>query len=204
MSMTVAHIEVPEAKIAALCRDNGIRKLALFGSVLTDRFSDDSDIDVLVEFRPHERIGFFRLADIQDELSRLLDGRTIDLRTPMDLSRHFREEVVRDASVVYAEPGTIRLRHMHEPVTMALHMAAGRSRTELSSDPMLAMALTRTLEILGEGASRLSDEAPSFYEHPIRENGCDAKPADPRIFRCGSGYRLDDRRRGSPSPSACP
>jgi uncharacterized protein with HEPN domain len=56
-------------------------------------------------------------------------------------------------------PDTIRLRHMHEPVTMALHMAAGRSRTELSSDPMLAMALTRTLEILGEGASRLSDEA---------------------------------------------
>src|ERR1039458_9642585 len=50
MSMTVAHIEVPEAKIAALCRRNGIRKLALFGSVLTDRFSDDSDIDVLVEF----------------------------------------------------------------------------------------------------------------------------------------------------------
>jgi uncharacterized protein with HEPN domain len=48
---------------------------------------------------------------------------------------------------------------MREAVTMALHMAAGRSRTELSSHPMLAMALTRTLEILGEAASRLSDEA---------------------------------------------
>ena len=102
--MTVANIEIPTEEVAALCRRNGIRKLALFGSVLTDRFSDDSDIDVLVEFRPHERVGFFRLADIQDELSRLLDGRAIDLRTPMDLSRHFREEVVRDASVVYAEP----------------------------------------------------------------------------------------------------
>jgi len=100
MSMMVAHIAIPEAEIAALCRRNGIRKLALFGSVLTDH----SDINVLVEFRPHERIGFFRLAEIQEEISRLLDGRTIDLRTPMDLSRHFREEVVRDASVVYAEP----------------------------------------------------------------------------------------------------
>ena len=96
----VAHIAIPEAEIAALCRRNGIRKLALFGSVLTDH----SDINVLVEFRPHERIGFFRLAEIQEEISRLLDGRTIDLRTPLDLSRHFREEVVRDASVVYAEP----------------------------------------------------------------------------------------------------
>jgi predicted nucleotidyltransferase len=100
MSMMVAHIAIPEAEIAALCRRNGIRKLALFGSVLTDH----SDINVLVEFRPHERIGFFRLAEIQEDISRLLDGRTIDLRTPLDLSRHFREEVVRDASVVYAEP----------------------------------------------------------------------------------------------------
>jgi uncharacterized protein with HEPN domain len=48
---------------------------------------------------------------------------------------------------------------MHEAVTMALQMAVGRSRMDLSSDPMLAMALTRTLEILGEAASRMSDEA---------------------------------------------
>jgi predicted nucleotidyltransferase len=87
--MTVANIEVPTEEIAALCRRNGIRKLALFGSVLTDHFSDHSDIDVLVEFRPHEPVGFFRLSDIQDELSRLFDGRTIDLRT-LDLSRHLR------------------------------------------------------------------------------------------------------------------
>jgi uncharacterized protein len=102
--MTAAHISVPEEELAALCRRNGIRKLALFGSVLTDRFSDHSDIDVLVEFRPGERVGFFRVADIQHEIGRLFGGRRIDLRTPMDLSRHFREEVVRDASVVYAEP----------------------------------------------------------------------------------------------------
>ncbi|MGA2134663.1 MAG: nucleotidyltransferase domain-containing protein [Bryobacteraceae bacterium] len=102
--MTVAHIAIPEAKIMELCRRKHIRKLALFGSVPTDRFSNDSDIDVLVEFWPRERVGFFRLADIQNELSRLFEGRAMDLRTPMDLSRHFREEVVRDASVVYAEP----------------------------------------------------------------------------------------------------
>lgn len=101
--MTVAQLEIPEAQIGELCRRYGIRRLAFFGSVLTNRFSETSDIDVLVEFRPGERVGFFRLADIEDEMSRLLDGRKIDLRTPMDLSRYFRNEVVRDALTVYGE-----------------------------------------------------------------------------------------------------
>jgi uncharacterized protein len=95
--MTVAQIEISETHIIDLCRRNGIRKLALFGSVLTNRFSDSSDVDVLVEFQPQERVGFFRLADVESELSRLLGGRRVDLRTPMDLSRYFREEVVRSA-----------------------------------------------------------------------------------------------------------
>ena len=102
--MTVAQIQIPETEITELCRRNGIRKLALFGSVLTNRFSDSSDVDVLVEFRPKERVGFFRLADVESELSSLLGGRKVDLRTPMDLSRHFRDEVVQRALVLYAEP----------------------------------------------------------------------------------------------------
>ena len=102
--MTVAHIEIPETELAKLCQRNGIRKLALFGSALTDRFSQSSDIDLLVEFHPHQRVGFFRLADSENELKQLLSGRRVDLRTPMDLSRHFREEVVRSAQVLYAEP----------------------------------------------------------------------------------------------------
>ena len=101
--MTVTNIEIPEAEVAKVCQRNGIRKLALFGSVLTDRFSESSDIDVLVEFQPDAHVGFFRLADIENELSRLWAGRRVDLRTPMDLSRHFREQVARDALAVYAE-----------------------------------------------------------------------------------------------------
>jgi predicted nucleotidyltransferase len=101
--MTAAQIEILQVKIPDFCRRNGIRKLALFGSVLTNRFSDSSDIDVLVELRTGERVGFFHLADMEEELSRLLGGRKVDLRTRMDLSRHFRDEVVRTASVAYAE-----------------------------------------------------------------------------------------------------
>jgi predicted nucleotidyltransferase len=102
--MTVAQIEIPQPRIDDLCRRNGIRKLALFGSVLTDRFSVSSDVDVLVEFRPGTRVGFFRLAEIEEQLSREFGGRKVDLRTPMDLSRHFRDQVIRDALVIYAEP----------------------------------------------------------------------------------------------------
>src|SRR5882724_7787979 len=102
--MTVAQFRIPEAEIIELCRRNGIRKLALFGSVLTSRFSDSSDVDLLVEFKPQERVGFFRLADVEAELSRLFGGRKVDVRTPMDLSRYFRDEVVQSALVLYAEP----------------------------------------------------------------------------------------------------
>jgi len=102
--MTIAQIQIPKPEVVDLCRRNGIRKLALFGSVLTNRFSDSSDVDVLIEFRPQERVGFFRLADVEAELSRLLAGRKVDVRTPMDLSRYFRDEVVRNALVLYAEP----------------------------------------------------------------------------------------------------
>ena len=102
--MTLAQINVPEAEIADFWSRNGIRRLALFGSVLTDRFSDSSDIDILVEFRPKERVGFFRLAEMEAELSRILGGRKVDLRTPMDLSRRFRNDVLGTAVPVYAEP----------------------------------------------------------------------------------------------------
>jgi predicted nucleotidyltransferase len=86
----------------AFCRRHRIRKLGFFGSVRDERFGPDSDVDVLVEFEPDVRIGLIRLAGIELELSRLL-GRKADLRTVPDLSRYFREEVVREKTdLVYA------------------------------------------------------------------------------------------------------
>ncbi len=98
-----AQIPVPETEIAEFCRSNGVRMLAFFGSVPTERFSDSSDVDVLVEFRPGERVGVFRLADMEEHLGRLLGGRKVDLRTPKDLSIYFRDQVLRNALVAYAE-----------------------------------------------------------------------------------------------------
>ncbi len=88
--------------LARLCRRHHIRRLSLFGSTLRGIGRPDSDVDLLVEFEPDAVPGLFGLAAIEAELSELLGGRRVDLRTPEELSRHFREEVIRTAEVQYA------------------------------------------------------------------------------------------------------
>jgi predicted nucleotidyltransferase len=90
----------PDA-LADVCRRHHIRRLSLFGSTLKGTAGPDSDIDLLVEFERDAKPGLFDLANIENELSNLLGGRRVDLRTPEDLSRHFRDEVVREAAVQY-------------------------------------------------------------------------------------------------------
>ncbi len=97
-----AQIPIDRQRIAEFCRANHIRKLALFGSVLRDDFGPDSDIDVLVEFEPGQKVGFFRLAALQREFSNLLEGREVQLYTAAMLSRFFRDKVVAAAEVHYA------------------------------------------------------------------------------------------------------
>ena len=88
--------------LAAVCRRHAIRRLSLFGSVLEGTARPDSDVDLLVEFVPGSEPGLLGLAAIEAELSDLLRGRRVDLRTPADLSRHFRGEVMSTAVAQYA------------------------------------------------------------------------------------------------------
>ena len=97
----MARIAIDRDKIAEFCRKHHIRRLAFFGSVLRDDFRPDSDVDVLVEFEPGHVPGFIRLGEMDCELSDLLGGWKVDLRTPEDLSRYFRDEVVASAEVLY-------------------------------------------------------------------------------------------------------
>jgi len=94
-------IGIPHRKIAGFCRRHHIRKLSLFGSVLRDDFGPDSDVDVLVEFLPGHTPGYFSLFDMETELSTLLGGRKTDIRTSQDLSRYFRDQVIREARALY-------------------------------------------------------------------------------------------------------
>ena len=81
--------------LAELCRRHRISRLSLFGSVLKGTDRPDSDIDLLVEFEPGATPGLLGMASIEAELSELLGGRRVDLRTSEDLSRYFRDDVVR-------------------------------------------------------------------------------------------------------------
>lgn len=94
-------IQIDHTRLATFCEENHIVKLAFFGSVLTEHFGEDSDVDVLVEFDPDHIPGMIRLCGMERVLSDLL-GRRVDMRTPNDLSRHFRDEVVSKALVQYA------------------------------------------------------------------------------------------------------
>ncbi|HYE63664.1 MAG TPA: nucleotidyltransferase family protein [Phycisphaerales bacterium] len=88
-------------RIAAFCREHGVARLSLFGSILTEAFGPQSDIDVLVEFPPEAKFGLFKLGRMQQDLSEMF-GRTVDLHEPETLSRYFRDEVMRLAAVQYA------------------------------------------------------------------------------------------------------
>ncbi len=98
----MVRIPVDQNLLAAFCRRHHVRRLALFGSVLRVDFGPDSDVDVLVEFEPAHVPGLFGMARLERELSALL-GRTVDLRTPEDLSRYFRQDVLDQAEVQYAQ-----------------------------------------------------------------------------------------------------
>src|SRR5262245_45607433 len=75
--------------LSAVWRRRHIRRLSLFGSMLNGTSRPDSDVDLLVEFQPDAKPSLLTMADIELELSPLLGGRKVDLRTPQDLSRYF-------------------------------------------------------------------------------------------------------------------
>ncbi len=97
-----SQIDIPKQTIADFCRRHHIIRLALFGSVLRDDFRSDSDIDVLVEFKLAKTPGlaFF---EMEDELSEIF-GRKVDLNTPEFISRHFRNQVLKNAEPLYVAP----------------------------------------------------------------------------------------------------
>ena len=98
--MTTLSIDIPQERIRNFCREHHIRQLSLFGSVLRNDFTGESDVDVLVEFEPGHTSGF-AFFSMQRDLSELL-GRQVDLN---DLDPSFRQTVLDEAQVVYGREG---------------------------------------------------------------------------------------------------
>jgi hypothetical protein len=95
----VSGLSMDRGALADFCRRHHVRKLSLFGSVLRRDYRPDSDVDVLVEFEPGHVPGLAFFA-MQRELSEIF-GRKVDLNTPADLSRYYRDAVLADAEVLY-------------------------------------------------------------------------------------------------------
>jgi hypothetical protein len=98
--MDKVRIAVPSQKLARLCKRRHIQKLSFFGSVLRADFNAASDIDILVEFEEGHTPGF-AFIDVQDELSKIFDGREVDLVTPKFLNRRIKDQIMKEALAVY-------------------------------------------------------------------------------------------------------
>jgi predicted nucleotidyltransferase len=95
-------LSIETSTLAAFCQRHHIRRLSLFGSRLKGTARPDSDVDLLVEFDEGHIPGLIALSGMELELSDLL-RKKVDLRLAGDLSRYFREEVVRTAQELYAK-----------------------------------------------------------------------------------------------------
>ena len=97
-----SRLGLPQEVLHEFCERHHIRRISLFGSVLRGEARPDSDVDLLVEFESGRTPGYLALAGMEAELSGLLGGRTVDLRTQADLSRYFRDDVMREAELQHA------------------------------------------------------------------------------------------------------
>jgi predicted nucleotidyltransferase len=100
VSMVLHKIEISPTQVADFCRRHQIRRLALFGSILREDFGPESDVDVLVDFEPGLTPSLLGMAGLEIELSEMF-GRKVDLRTKEDLSRYFRDDVLKSAVIQY-------------------------------------------------------------------------------------------------------
>lgn len=96
------HTKISDEQIKAFCMRNQIKKMALFGSVLRDDFGAQSDIDVLIAFQPERKIGLIGLSGLEIELGKLL-GRNAEIHTWKGLHPGFKDEVLKDAQVIYEQ-----------------------------------------------------------------------------------------------------
>ncbi len=95
-------IEISQSTISRFCREHKILEFAVFGSILTEDFRPESDVDVLVTFAPDCRYTLFDLAKIQEQL-RVIFNRDVDLVEKAGLKNPFRrKEILDHMEVIYA------------------------------------------------------------------------------------------------------
>ncbi|KAB3547615.1 MAG: DUF86 domain-containing protein [ANME-2 cluster archaeon] len=163
--MTRARIDLPEEEIAKFCKKWGVLEFSFFGSVLTDDFHPDSDIDVLVTFEEDSKHTLFDLVHMQDELKQIF-GREVDLltRRGVEQSRNY----IRRKSILSSLEQSISrdMAHLLDILLAAKDardFTAGIDEAAFLSDRKCQCAVTYCLEVIGEAVKRLSDESQRKY-----------------------------------------
>jgi hypothetical protein len=101
-NMGQAAIEIPLKKIQIFCKKWHVRELSLFGSVLSEDFNPDSDIDVLISLYDDAVCSTFDLVDMIEEL-KFIFGRDVDLLEKEALRNPFRRHsILSNREVLYA------------------------------------------------------------------------------------------------------
>jgi len=95
--------DIPKHMIQEFCRKHHIRKLSVYGSYLREDFGPESIIEFVVEFEKKRSLRYFDWVDMHEELSELLGGLEVDIRTPHKLGHFFRDEIMAEAVVLYAK-----------------------------------------------------------------------------------------------------
>ncbi|MEW6235813.1 MAG: nucleotidyltransferase domain-containing protein [Candidatus Omnitrophota bacterium] len=96
------HIPIDMDKIKAFCEKWKVEEFSLFGSVLRDDFSPDSDVDVLVKISDYSGIGLYEWMDMIEEMEAIF-GRKVDLVEAAALRNPYRRrEIIRTKQVIYA------------------------------------------------------------------------------------------------------
>jgi len=168
-----AKFRLPLEAIRAYCKQRPIKRLSLFGSALRTDFGPDSDIDMLIEYAPEAKIDAYAILRQQADLCKLI-GRPVDLGTPQSLSPYIRQEVIESAEPLYDVDGIypsrrkpmpqkpdkdrLRLLDMRDAAEDAISIAGGYSRADVENNRMLALALVKAVEIIGEAARHVSEE----------------------------------------------
>jgi len=105
MADLTPRIPLDMEKIETFCKKWQIVEFSLFGSVLTNEFRPDSDVDVMVKFAPEARVGLFEMVDIEDELKEII-GRDVDIVTRPSVERSenyiIRKSILSSSRTFYA------------------------------------------------------------------------------------------------------
>ena len=94
--------EIDAKAVVAICRRYKVKKMALFGSAARGELRPDSDVDLLVEFKPKQGPSLWGQVRMQDALSPLFGGRQVNIAGPGVLDNPYRRATIeRDLKLLY-------------------------------------------------------------------------------------------------------